>query len=147
MRYCVNCGSEYEDSVKECADCPGSTLVDEATMRQRGLPLPGEKDQRRFVRVGMAEDPLSAEDYVRVLEAEGIPVISHAHRGGTVDAITTGVVQDWWEILVPERHGAQAQARLAREKAEREATSDEAAQAAEEEERETEAGATPPAGS
>jgi hypothetical protein len=146
MRYCVNCGSEYQDSVRECADCPGSALVDAAAMRQRGLPLPGERDQRRFVRVGSAEDPLTAEDYVQLLETQGIPVIAHAHRGGSVDALTTGVVQDWWELLVPQEHAAQASALLSREQATLEATAEEAALAAEEEEREQEAAAAPPAG-
>lgn len=144
MKYCVNCGSEYEDGVTECSDCPGSALVDATAMRQRGLPLPGERDKRTFVRAGTAEDPLTAEDFVQVLEAARIPVISHAHRGGTVDGLTTGMVQDWWEILVPEEHVAQASALLAREQASLAASEDEAVRAAEEEERETEATAPPP---
>ena len=145
MRYCVNCGSEYEDGVTQCADCPGSELVDAATMRQRGLPLPGEHDQRTFARAGTAEDPLTAQFYVQVLEAARIPVISHAHRGGTVDALTTGLVQDWWEILVPDQHVEQAMALLSREQAARAASQEEAARAAEEEEGETGARAPPPA--
>jgi hypothetical protein len=147
MRYCINCGSEYEDSVRECTDCPGSALVDAAAMRQAGVPLAGERDRRTFVRVGSAEDLLSADDYVQVLEEARIPVISRAHRGGTVDALTTGLVMDWWEILVPEEHVAQATALLARERATLEATAEEAALAAEEEELEMEsAAAAPPAG-
>jgi hypothetical protein len=145
MKYCINCGSEYEDSVTECSDCPGSALVDASAMQQRGLPRPGERDSRTFVRAGTAEDPLTAEDYVQVLEAARIPVISHAHRGGTVDALTTGIVQDWWEILVPEEHREQAEGLLARERDSLAATEDEAVAAAEEEERETEAQAPPPA--
>lgn len=144
MKYCIHCGSEYEDSVTECKDCPGSALVDAETMRQQGRPLPGERDQRKFVRVGTAEDPLTAENYVQLLEDARIPTISHAHRGGTVDGLTTGLVQDWWEILVLEQHAARAAKLLAEERAALEATTDEAARAAEEEERETESEAPPP---
>ena len=145
MKYCINCGSEYQDGVTECADCPGSALVDAAEMRQRGLPLPGERDRRQFVRVGTAEDPLSAEDYVQLLEEARIPVISHAHRGGTVDSLTTGLTKDWWEILVPQEHAQQAMALLERERATLAASEEEAVLAAEEEERATEAQAPPPA--
>jgi hypothetical protein len=143
MKYCVECGSEYQDHVTECADCPGSQLVDAAEMRRRGLPLPHERDTREFVRVGTAEDPLTAEDFVRLLEAEHIPVFSRPRRGGTVDVLTTGVPHPWWEILVPEEHAQRATELLVQEKAKLDATADEAAQAAEEEERESEQ-STPP---
>jgi hypothetical protein len=139
MKYCAECGSEYQDHVTECADCPGSQLVDAETMRQRGLPLPHERDTREFIRVGTAEDPLTAEDFVRMLEAEHIPVFSRPRRAGTVDMLTTGNPLPWWEILVPEEHVARATELLAREKAQLDATADEAAQAAEEEELEGEA--------
>lgn len=143
MKYCVECGSEYQDHVTECADCPGSQLVDAAEMRRRGLPLPHERDTREFVRVGTAEDPLTSETFVRVLEAEKIPVFSRPRRGGTVDVLTTGVQRPWWEILVPEEHAARAAELLRQEKASLDSTAAEAAQAAEDEERETEQ-ANPP---
>ncbi len=139
MKYCVECGSEYQNHVTECADCPGSQLVDAETMRQRGLPLPHERDTREFIRVGTAEDPLTAEDFVRMLEAEHIPVFSRPRRAGTVDVLTTGNPHPWWEILVPEEHVARATDLLAKEKAQLDATADEAARAAEEEELEGEA--------
>lgn len=145
MKYCVKCGSEYQDNVTECADCPGTALVSEEVMRQRGLPLPGQRDTREFVRVGTADDMLTADDYVQLLEDAHIPVIAHAHRGGTVDALTTGVVNDWWEVLVPREHAARAAELISREQAALAATAEEAALAAEEEERETEAEAPPPA--
>lgn len=138
MKYCVECGSEYQDHVTECADCPGSQLVDAAEMRRRGLPLPHERDTREFVRVGTAEDPLTSEEFVRVLEAEQIPVFSRPRRGGTVDVLTTGVSHPWWEILVPDEHAARATELLAEAKVKLDSTSAEAAQAAEDEERETE---------
>jgi len=138
MKYCVECGSEYQDHVTECADCPGSQLVDAAEMRRRGLPLPHERDTREFVRVGTAEDPLTSEEFVRVLEAEHIPVFSRPRRGGTVDVLTTGVPHPWWEILVPDEHAVRATELLTQAKAKLDATAAEAAEAAEEESRETE---------
>lgn len=143
MKYCVECGSEYQEHVTECADCSGSQLVDAAEMRRRGLPLPHERDTREFIRVGTAEDPLTAEDFVRMLEAAQIPVFSRARRAGTVDMLTTGNPQPWWEILVPEEHAARATELLAREKATLDATSDEAAQAAVDEELESEQAGMP----
>jgi hypothetical protein len=144
MKYCVNCGSEYQEHVKECADCPGSMLVDAQTMRDRGLPLPHERDTREFIRVGSAEDPLTAEDFVRLLESEQIPVFSRPRRAGTVDVLTTGNPHPWWEILVPEEHAQRATTLLEQEKARLEATADEASQAAEEEELESEQAGAPP---
>jgi hypothetical protein len=144
MKYCMQCGSEYQDGVTECADCPGSVLVDAETMRQRHIPLPGEGDTRKFVRATTADDPFTAEDYVRLLEAEHIPVFSRPRRAGSVDVLTTGALEPWWEIMVGEEHLERATQLLTQEKARLEATSDEAARAAEEEERETEATSPPP---
>ncbi len=144
MKYCMQCGSEYQDGVKECADCPGSALVDAEAMRQRHIPLPGEGDTRKFVRAATAEDPLTAEDYVRLLETERIPVFSRPRRTGTVDVLTTGVLEPWWEIMVGEEYLERAIQLLSREKAELDATAEEAARAAEEEELATEATSPPP---
>ena len=144
MKYCMQCGSEYQDGVKECADCPGSELVDAEAMSQRHIPLSSESDTRKFVRAITADDPLTAEDYVRVLEAERIPVFIRPRRGGAVDVLTTGTLEPWWEIMVGEEHLQRALPLLVQEKARLDSTSDEAARAAEEEELETEATAPPP---
>ncbi len=145
MKYCLQCGSEYQDGVKECADCPGSALVDAETMRQRQVALPGEQqDTQRFVRAATAEDPLTADDFVAVLEKEQIPVFSRPRRTGTVDVLTTGALEPWWEIMVPEEYQERAIQLLSREISSLEATSAEAAAAAEEEELETEVTAPPP---
>lgn len=144
MKYCLQCGSEYQDGVKMCADCPGSELVDAETMRQRHIPLPGEGDTRKFVRAATAEDPFTAEDYARLLQAQHIPVFVRPRRTGSVDVLTTGSLEPWFEIMVGEEFLERATQLLAREKAELDATSDDAARAAEEEERETEATAPPP---
>jgi hypothetical protein len=144
MRYCLQCGSEYQEGVTECADCPGSVLVDAKALEQHRSGLQGEGNARRFVRAFTAEDPLTAEEFVRVLEAERIPVLARPRRTGTVDVLTTGTLEPWWDILVGEEHLERAVQLLTQEKARLEATADEAAQAAEEEERETEATSPPP---
>jgi hypothetical protein len=144
MKYCMQCGSEYQEGVKECADCPGSALVDAEAMHQDHVPLPDERDTRKFVRALTAEDPLTAEDYVRLLELERIPVFARPRRTGTVDVLTTGTLEPWYEIMVGEEHLERAVQLLAQEKARLDSTADEAARAAEEEELETEATHSPP---
>ena len=143
MKYCTQCGSEYQDGVKECADCPGQLLVDAEAMAQRHLPLPGEGDTRKFVRAATAEDPFTAEDYVRVLEIQRIPVFIRPRRAGVVDVLTTGAIEPWWEIMVGEEFLERATQLIAQEKRQLDATSADAARAAEEEELETE-GTVPP---
>lgn len=145
MKYCARCGSEYQDSVQDCADCPGNPLlVSEQEMRNRGLPLPHEMDQRVFVRAATAEDPFTAEAFVAVLQDANIPVLVRAGRSGVVDKLTTGNLLPWWEILVPEDLRARAMPLLEQERLQELATNDEAVLAAEEEERETELGSAPP---
>ncbi|WP_163998591.1 DUF2007 domain-containing protein [Pyxidicoccus caerfyrddinensis] len=148
MKYCARCGSEYQDSVQDCADCPGNPLlVSEAEMRARGLPLPHELDKRVFVRAATAEDPFTAEAFVELLQEANIPVLVRAGRSGVVDTLTTGNLLPWWEILVPEDAAARAIPLLEQERVQELATTDEAVQAAEEEEREGElqSSAPPPA--
>lgn len=137
MKYCASCGSEYQDGIATCVDCLEAPLLTEKEMRDKGLPLPGERDTRRFVRAGTAEDPLSAEEIGGAVEAAKIPVFVRARRAGTVDSITDGTLP-WWEILVPEEHFQRAAELVAAEKQRLNATADEAARAAEEEQLETE---------
>jgi hypothetical protein len=141
MKYCVECGSEYQDGATECVDCRGAKLVDAQTMRATGRANPGERDTRTFVRAGTAEDPLSAERYVEVLEAAGLDPLVRSRRAGSVDSLTTGIVLPWWELLVPEAQLARAVDLLREERARFEATAEEATRAAEDEERESELGA------
>ncbi len=139
MKYCTQCGSEYQDGVTQCADCPEGALVDAQSLQERHIALPGEGDTRKFVRAITAEDPFTAEDYARLLQEQHIPVFVRPRRAGSVDMLTTGSLEPWWEIMVGEEFLERAVELLAREKATLDATSDEAARAAEEEERETEA--------
>jgi len=145
MRYCARCGSEYQDSVQDCADCPGNPLlVSEQEMRTRGLPLPHEMDRRIFVRAATAEDPFTAEAFVELLQEANIPVLVRAGRSGVVDTLTTGNLLPWWEILVPEDAAARAIPLLEQERVQELATTDEAIRAAEDEEREGELNSAPP---
>ncbi|RKH51259.1 hypothetical protein [Corallococcus aberystwythensis] len=139
MRYCARCGSEYQDSVVDCTDCPNHPpLVSAEEMRERGLPLPHELDQRRFVRAGIADDPVTAQVFVDVLEENRIPLIVRPGRSGVVDELTTGNLLPWWEMLVPDTEQARAAALLEDVKVQALASADEASRAAEEEELEDE---------
>ncbi|HME90863.1 MAG TPA: hypothetical protein VKE49_05535, partial [Myxococcaceae bacterium] len=115
MRYCSKCGSEYQDQVKVCADCGNSELIDADEMPRRPEQAPREEDDRNFVRVDTAEDPLMAEHFVAVLEHAQIPVLPRSHRG-VMDLITSPG-GPWWEILVPEEFQAKARELLRQERA------------------------------
>ncbi|MHB8877719.1 MAG: putative signal transducing protein [Myxococcaceae bacterium] len=136
MKYCTECSAEYQDSVSKCADCGGTELVPSEEMRRRGLRLPDDMDTRRFVRAATAEDPLSSEHFVSVLEAAQIPVFARSRRDGAVEP---GSSMGWWEILVPEEALDRAVALITEERGKMDASSDEAAKAADEEEAEGEA--------
>lgn len=144
MKYCMQCGSEYQEGVAQCADCPNSPLVDAETMRERHIPLPGEGDTRKFVRAVTVEDAFTAEDYARLLQSQHIPVFVRPRRTGTVDMLTTGTLEPWFEIMVGEEYLERAMSLLSQEKAQLEATRDEASRAAEEEELESELTSPPP---
>ena len=101
MRYCSNCGAEYRDEATKCSDCPGARLVSADELRSLGITPITEVDHRRFVRVVQVDDPLTAQRLTRLLEEARIPVIVRDPRGGTVDFLTTGISQDWWELSVP----------------------------------------------
>lgn len=138
VKYCANCGSEYVEGVTECADCGGKEFLTAQQMHAEGRALPGEKDTRRFVRAGTADDPLSAETFSRALEAADIPVFARARRAGAVDTLTSGTTLPWWEILVPEESLARAEQIISEEARRIEAGASDAARAAEEEEAESE---------
>ena len=137
MKYCAECGSEYVDTATECADCGGKQFATAEQLHQKGILLPGERDTRRFVRAGTAEDPLTSERLVAALQAENVPVFARPRRGGTVDIVTTAA-SPWWEILVPEEHLQKASELIERERAQLQASAEENARAAEEEEAEGE---------
>lgn len=141
MKYCANCGSEYQSEVAECSDCGGKEMLTAAQMKERGKLLPGEVDTRRFVRAGTVDDPLSAEQISRTLDEAGIPVFARARRASSVDTLTEGSTLPWWEILVPEEMVERAEKMIRENLAAIEANSADAQRAAEEEELEGEAAA------
>jgi len=106
-------------------------------MHQRGLLLPNELDERRFVVAGTAEDPLTSERLEQVLQNAQIPVFPRARRGGTMDNLSTPEAP-WWEILVPEELLAKAAELIRQERSRIESGAEEAGRAAEEEEQEEE---------
>jgi hypothetical protein len=138
MKYCTECGAEYQDSAERCSDCEVSELVSRDEMRRRDIPLATDRDTRRFVAAGTAEDPLTQQALVKVLEGEKIPVYPRARASGSVDMIT-GPSGTWWELLVPEEMVDRARLILEAEREKLKSTEAEAVQAAEEE-----ATATPP---
>jgi predicted nucleic acid-binding Zn-ribbon protein len=137
MRYCLQCGSEYRDEIKQCTDCGSTELVHPEQMQGRSQPLPHRVDLRQFVVAGTAEDPLSAEREVQLLQAAGIPAILRARGGGAIDNLTTPSAP-WWEILAPQESVARAAELIRQDRAQLEANADEATRAAEEEEAEQE---------
>jgi len=97
------------------------------------------EDKRRFVLVTQVDDPLTLDAYLRVLQAAGIPTLS-VDDEGMVGSITDGFAGKLYDIRVPEESLERAAQLLTEEKARLEASADEAARAAEEEEAETEEG-------
>ncbi len=142
MKYCTACSAEYEDAVSRCADCGGTDLVSADEMHRRGLRLDDDMDTRRFARAATADDPLTSDRFVEVLEAAEIPVFARARSDGPIEPATSGV--GWWEILVPEDQVAKAAALIADARAKIEASSEEAEKAATDEEAAGEAQAREP---
>jgi hypothetical protein len=137
MRYCLQCGSEYRDEIKQCTDCGSKELVPAEQMQGRSQPLPHRVDHGQFVVAGTAEDPLSAEREVQLLQAAGIPAILRARGAGAIDNLSSPAAP-WWEILAPQESVARATELIRQDRAQLEANAEEATRAAEEEEAEQE---------
>ena len=137
MRYCLQGGSEYRDEIKQCTDCGSTELIHAEQMQRRSPRMPHRVDLRQFVVAGTADDPLSAEREVQLLQAAGIPAILRARGGGAIDNLTSPAAP-WWEILAPQESVARAAELIRQDRAELEANADEATRAAEEEEAEQE---------
>jgi hypothetical protein len=141
MKYCPECGTEYRDDAVRCSD-DDAALVTADQLPKGAPPAPGERDTRSFVRIGTAEDPLSADQLVAALFQARISAFARPRRGGSVDGLTTGSSSAWWEIVAPEELAVKAKEIVDREREAMDASSEEAARAAEEEEAESERSGT-----
>lgn len=135
MRYCFRCGAECGDATS-CPRCGGTHLVGPEELAKHARAPSAEQDQRKFVRVGTAEDPLTSEHLTGVIQAAHIPVLSRSH-GSVMDPITSPA-GPWWEIMVPEELAGKASELIERERSRMAAAAEDAARAAEEEEAESE---------
>jgi len=95
------------------------------------------EDKRRFTRIAQVEDPLTLDAYRQVLEEAGIPVLSLDDEG-MVGGLTDGFGGRLFEVQVPEELAAKASKLLAEEQARLDAGAEDAGEAAEREEAETE---------
>jgi len=95
------------------------------------------EDKRRFTRIAQVDDPLTLQDYKRVLQAAHIPVLS-LDDAGMVGGITDGFGGRLYEVSVPEEFVEKATRLLTEEQARIDAGADEASKAAAREEAEGE---------
>jgi len=135
MRYCSRCGVECGDATS-CPRCGGTHLVSPEEQGRHTKSPSAEQDQEKFVRVGTAEDPLTSEHLIKVIQAAHIPVLSRSHES-VMDPITSPG-GPWWEIMVPEELAGKASELVERERSRMAAAVEDAERAAEEEEAESE---------
>lgn len=135
MRYCSRCGAECGDATS-CPRCGGTHLVRPEEQARHAKSPSAEQDQEKFVRVGTAEDPLTSEHLIKVIQAAHIPVLSRSHES-VMDPITSPG-GPWWEIMVPEELAGKASELVERERSRMAAAVEDAERAAEEEEAESE---------
>jgi len=135
MRYCSRCGAKCGDATS-CPRCGGTHLVRPEEQGRHAKSPSAEQDQEKFVRVGTAEDPLTSEHLIKVIQAAHIPVLSRSHES-VMDPITSPG-GPWWEIMVPEELAGKASELVERERSRMAAAVEDAERAAEEEEAESE---------
>ena len=97
---------------------------------------PAASEDARFVRIGEAEDPFTADLLADALAEAEIPVLARAGRDQLMDTLVDPA-PGAWEILVPEDMAPRATVLLEQRRAELDA--EDMASDAEEEEREGEA--------
>ena len=118
-----------------CSDCTGQPALVPSPGDGQALSPAGRSsgDDRAFVSVATAEDPLTAEALEGALQDAGIAVITRSHQAGGVDLMTSGLNHAWFEVLVPEPDAARAVEIIIEERARLAASEEEALRAAEEE--------------
>jgi hypothetical protein len=102
--------------------------------------MEGNPDSERFVQVAQAEDPFTADALEAALRRAGMSVLRTDHPGGSgVDALGSGWALPWFELSVLEENVSRARELVAAERQRLAEEAPEAEQAAEDEERESEA--------
>ena len=102
--------------------------------------MEGNPDSERFVQVAQAEDPFTADALEAVLRRAGMSVLRTDHPGGSgVDALGSGWALPWFELSVLEENVGRARELVAVERKRLVEEAPEAEQAAEDEERDSEA--------
>jgi hypothetical protein len=102
--------------------------------------MEGNPDSERFVQVAQAEDPFTADALEAVLRKAGMSVLRTDHPGGSgVDALGSGWALPWFELSVLEDNVGRARELVAAERKRLVEEAPEAEQAAEDEERDSEA--------
>ena len=102
--------------------------------------MEGNPESERFIQVAQAEDPFTADALEAVLRRAGMAVLRTEHPAGSgVDALGSGWALPWYELSVLEEHVTRARELVEVERRRLAETEPEAEQAAEDEERETEA--------
>src|SRR5947209_6526364 len=95
MAECPACGVVLRDAARICGAC-GAVVGSNV-----GATLKDDADTRKFVRAGEADDPLTADELVEIIEQAGIPVMARARRGGVVEPISSPSLHGWFDLLVP----------------------------------------------
>jgi hypothetical protein len=137
MRYCPTCDAEYREARILCAD-DGTPLLgrkawEEALERQGRIPRP----LLRLSTVTVLGSLFEAEELAHRLRAEGIEATVASTKPAILGSITSPV-HEAFALVVPEAEQEQAFVFVTAWRADLEVSTDEAAQAAEEEERATE---------
>ena len=103
MRYCTNCGTEYNDTVADCKDCDQPLVgKDEwdAILAERAA----RRDRLRDVDLAPACDVgghIEANRLLGVLEQEGIAALLRSYEGTAFGRVLTGE-KPWGQIMVAE---------------------------------------------
>jgi hypothetical protein len=102
--------------------------------------MEGNPESERFVQVAQAEDPFTADALEAALKAAGMAVLRTDHPGTVgVEALGSGWALPWFELSVLEDNVARAHEVVDAERRRLVEEAPEAARAAEDEERESEA--------
>ncbi len=107
VKYCLQCGAEYEEVITICADCKEGLVEEEVYRRKMEEERKFQDDARYLVKVFTLKDRFEADMIRDALENEGIPVLIRNFTDTAYDGIYIPQ-KGWGEVRVPE--GAQERA-------------------------------------